>query len=50
MWAQVSQKGEGASSDLAFRPNTTGILFDNTTGIGSWAAMNLSNMTASYKP
>ena len=48
-WAHVQEGGEGASSDLAFRPNATGMLFDNTTAIGSWIATNSSNMTASYE-
>jgi hypothetical protein len=48
-WAHVHEGGEGASSDLAFRPNATGMLFDNTTAIGSWIATNSSNMTASYE-
>jgi hypothetical protein len=48
-WAHVHEGGEGASSDLAFRPNATGMLFGNTTAIGSWIAANSSNMTASYE-
>jgi hypothetical protein len=46
--AHVHEGGEGTSSDLAFRPNATSMLFDNTTVIGSWIATNSTNTTASY--
>jgi hypothetical protein len=48
-WALVREGGEGASTEIAFRPNASGLLFDNTTVIGSWITTDSSNMTASFE-
>ncbi len=47
-WTEISNAGQGVSSDLAARPPPPSMLYDNTTVIGTWVATNTSNMTSAY--
>jgi hypothetical protein len=47
-WSAINKDGKGVSSDIGARPQAPGMLFDNTTVLGSWVATNTSNMNASY--
>lgn len=47
-WSAINKDGKGVSSDIGDRPQAPGMLFDNTTVVGSWVATNTSNMNASY--
>ncbi|RDW84840.1 hypothetical protein BP6252_02430 [Coleophoma cylindrospora] len=48
-WATISALGVGESSDISQRPAPVGMLFDNTTVVGSWVYPNASNITANYE-
>lgn len=50
-WAKISKGGDdgkGVSSNMAERPAAPGMLFDNTTAIGSWIDTDKSNLTEAY--
>jgi hypothetical protein len=47
-WTTIHGGGVGVSTNLTGRPQAPGMLFDNTTVLGSWVATNTSDMTANY--
>lgn len=48
-WAEITLEGVGASTDIALRPYAPGMLYDNTTVIGSWVETETSNLTSAYE-
>ncbi|KUJ11412.1 uncharacterized protein LY89DRAFT_225149 [Mollisia scopiformis] len=48
-WGDINAEGAGVSTNIADRPAAPGMLFDNTTVVGSWVAANYSNITSAYE-
>jgi len=48
-WSQINLAGEGISTNIADRPQVTGMLYDNTTAIGSWVEYETSNVTKAWE-